>query len=746
MIVAMMVSLASLALVAGFGTTPYRPSPDEVAANYRRADVVSRNALSKAVMLNLVHGWNEDGTVLWIRDDKVGGERVFLRIDLRDGSRKALFDHEALSGLLEKEGVRGASAKRLPFSSVTLRGEAIFFSVEQQVWKYLPGEGRIEKSTEREMNGGFSRGSVFSENRPGAFRGQGISFDGKKETGIVGGNVGVRPAGGGEWTMLTTDGTEQSPYVRPIWSGDGQKVVAGRLTPGDRKKVFLLQLSPPDNGPSQLKENQYDRPGDKVDAYGLYVIDAEGRTGARKVLDVEYGGFPRMQRSKDGRTLRFAVMDRGYGRWRLFGLDANSGELATLVDDDPETFVDSTSKITQYMTESDEILYSSERDGWHHLYISDGRGGTTQVTKGNWVVRGVQGVDEAKRRIYFSASGMKSGEDPYFVHFYRVDFNGKNLVELTPAAGNHAAAFSPDRRYLVDTYSTVTEPQVHELRDGESGRLIAPLGRADVSELMKTGWKPAEPFSAKGRDGRTDIYGIVYRPSNFDPTKTYPVVEDIYAGPQDSFVRKSFSVSDYDQSIAELGFIVVKIDGMGTRNRSKAFHDVCYKNLKDAGFPDRILWMKALAQKEPAMDLSRVGVFGTSAGGQNAAGAVLFHPDFYKVAIASCGCHDNRLDKIWWNEQWMGLMGPHYGESSNIDNAGRLKGDLMLIVGELDSNVPPESTYRLAAALQGAGKEFEFVVIPNANHTAGGPYGERKRRDFLVRHLFGVEPPNPNRG
>ncbi|CAN5685865.1 hypothetical protein BH11ARM2_BH11ARM2_09690 [soil metagenome] len=361
------------------------------------------------------------------------------------------------------------------------------------------------------------------------------------------------------------------------------------------------------------------------------------------------------------------------------------------------------------------------------------------------MVRGVTKVDEAKRQIVFTASGMDPAEDPYFVHYYRIDFDGTHLLPLTPAKGNHDAKLSPDGETLVDTYSTVTDAPVHELRNALTGDLIAKIDQADVAPLLKGGWKAPEPFVAKGRDGKTDIYGLVFRPTNFDRRKRYPVVEDIYAGPQDSFVPKSFSPNFYDQRVADLGFIVVKIDGMGTRNRSKAFHDVCYMDLADAGFPDRILWMKALAAKYPQADISRVGVFGTSAGGQNAGGAVLFHPEFYKVAVVSCGCHDNRLDKIWWNEQWMGLMGPHYATSSNIENAAKLKGDLLLMVGELDTNVPPESTFRFAAALQAAGKEYELVVIPNSDHTAGGPYGERKRRDFLVRHLLGVEPPNPNR-
>ena len=287
---------------------------------------------------------------------------------------------------------------------------------------------------------------------------------------------------------------------------------------------------------------------------------------------------------------------------------------------------------------------------------------------------------------------------------------------------------------------------MHELRRVSDGKLMCELERADTSGLVSSGWKPDEAFSAKGRNGQTDIWGIICRPDDFDPSKKYPIIEDIYAGPHGSFVPKTFSPGNHYRSLTELGFIVVKIDGMGTANRSKAFHDVCWHNLKDSGFPDRIAWMKAAAEKYPYMDIERVGIYGTSAGGQSAAGAVLFHPEFYKAAYAACGCHDNRMDKASWNEQWMGYpVGPHYAESSNIDNAHRLQGHLMLMVGELDTNVPPESTMRFANALIKAGKDFNLIVMPGVGHSGGGGYGQRRMRDFFVRHLQRVKPPNRNR-
>jgi dipeptidyl aminopeptidase/acylaminoacyl peptidase len=275
--------------------------------------------------------------------------------------------------------------------------------------------------------------------------------------------------------------------------------------------------------------------------------------------------------------------------------------------------------------------------------------------------------------------------------------------------------------------------------------VLAELARGDMSALLATGWRPPEVFVARGRDGKTDIWGVDIRPMHFDSTRTYPVIENIYAGPHGSFVPKTFSTQLAMQAQAELGFIVVQIDGMGTSNRSKAFHDIAWKNLKDAGFPDRILWHRAFAATHAFYDITRVGIYGTSAGGQSAMGALLFHPEFYKAAVSAAGCHDNRMDKIWWNEQWMGWpIGPEYAASSNVDNAARLQGKLLLVVGEMDTNVDPSSTFQVANALIKANKTFDLLVIPGAGHTSGGAYGERKRFDFFVHNLIGVEPPDQN--
>jgi dipeptidyl aminopeptidase/acylaminoacyl peptidase len=301
--------------------------------------------------------------------------------------------------------------------------------------------------------------------------------------------------------------------------------------------------------------------------------------------------------------------------------------------------------------------------------------------------------------------------------------------------GTHTVQFSPDRKFAIDTWSRVDAPPVNELRRVDDGKLLCKLEEADASELYTSGWQMPERFVAKGRDGVTDIYGVIFRPKNFDPQKKYPVLEDIYAGPQDSFVPKAFQPAYRNQKLTELGFVVVQIDGMGTSNRSKKFHDVCWKNMQDAGFPDRILWIKAAAAKYSYMDLNRVGLYGTSAGGQDALRGMLDHGDFYKASVSDSGCHDNRMDKIWWNEQWLGWpVDESYVRSSNVVDAHKLEGKLLLMVGEMDTNVDPSSTMQVVNALIKADKDFDLLYMPGAGHgVARTPYGARRLVDFFAR-------------
>ncbi len=572
-------------------------------------------------------------------------------------------------------------------------------------------------------------------------------------------NVYVRSAGGEE-IALSQDGKEGLAYGMLQWSPDSKTLLAFRIEPGENKEVYLIESSPPGGGRAKLRTRPYALPGDKFTAYELNLFDVAARKQIKPEVERIDFGTPRPRWTKDGRHLTYEKVDRGHQRFRLIEVDAQTGSARNLIDEKTETFIWTAHtealntpalsyRLVNYLDGGDELIYASERDGWRHLYLLDAHTGAVKspITKGQWVVRGIDRIDQANRQVWFRASGKNAGQDPYLIHYYRVNFDGTGLVALTEGNGSHAVQYSPDRKYLIDTYSRVDMPPVHELRRVSDGGLVCELEKADISELQARGWEPPEVFVAKGRDGSTDIWGIICRPSRFDPSKSYPVIEQIYAGPQSAFVPKTFSAARRFANLTELGFIVVQMDGMGTAHRSKAFHDVCWHNLKDAGLPDRILWHQAAARKYPYYDISRVGVYGTSAGGQNSTGALLFHPEFYKAAVSACGCHDNRMDKASWNEQWMGYpVGPQYAESSNIDNARRLRGKLLLIVGELDTNVPPESTFRLVDALIKAGKDFEFLVVPGMGHSNGGAYGVRRMQDFFVRHLHGVEPPDRNGG
>lgn len=589
------------------------------------------------------------------------------------------------------------------------------------------------------------------------------SPDGKWSATVKDHNVFLQSEESGE-VQLSKDGDETKRYGPMEWSPDSKTLVTWRVEPGERKQVHLVRSSPEGGGRARLESRPYTLPGDKLSRYELNLFDVTNGQQVKVYADpFEHEWLsPRIHWNRDGTRFSYQQVDRGHQRLRAIEVNASTGQVRNVIDERSDTFIWTVHtenlqlELVNWLEKTDEIIYVSERDGWRHLYLVDVAEGKVRnrITQGEWVVRGIQRIDEDARQIWFSASGRNPGQDPYFLHFYRVSFDGTGLVVLTEGDGNHSIEFSPDRRFLIDTWSRPDAAPVNALRRASDGARVCELERADMSELRERGWVAPEPFVAKGRDGKTDIYGLIHRPRGFNPNGSYPVIESIYAGPQGSFVPKSFSASSRFESLTELGFIVVQIDGMGTANRSKAFHDVCYKNLKDGGFLDRILWMKAAAAKYPCMDLSRVGVYGNSAGGQNAAAAVLFHPEFYKVAVASCGCHDNRMDKASWNEQWMGYMPPEkiwskdpgnwYSQCSNIDNAHRLQGKLFLIVGEMDTNVPPESTMRFVDALVRAGKDFDLLVIPNGGHGMGGAYGDRRMRDFFARHLLGIEPPDRN--
>ena len=766
-------ALSPLLLTAVALIVPVQVWAQASVADYQRAMGLRDKFRDLVVHTADAPRWIEQTNRFYYRRTVKGGHEWML-VDAATRAKQPAFDHARLAAAIAAATPRKASAVELPFTTFTFveGGKAIEFTLgagpggggrqgtagRGAATDAPPWRCSLETYTCREQQpragrggrggrGGGLAGPVRAEFDINGAEPQ-RSPDGRLEALVRNYNLAIREVGKRDVTPLSSDGSEASYYDPDsiVWSPDSRSIAVYRVRPGHRRFVHFVQSSPEDQLQPRHSTMQYAKPGDVLDVEVPVLFEV----AARKKLDIDTALFPnaydvsRLNWRKDSAAVTFEYNQRGHQVFRVIEIDAASGKARAVISEEPKTFFTySSKKFRQDLEGTGEAIWMSERDGWNHLYLYDWRTGTVknQITRGAWPVRGVISVDEKARQVYFSASGMYPGKDPYFLHYYRIDFDGSGLVSLTPAEGNHNVSFSPDRSVFVDTYSRVDVAPVTELRSGVDGALLATLETGDATALKAAGWKAPEVFTAKGRDGRTDIWGLIYRPSNFDPARKYPVIENIYAGPHSAHVPKNFGAYNQMQAQAEIGFIVVQIDGMGTSHRSKAFHDVAWQNLKDAGFPDRIAWHKAVAAKYPYYDITRIGIYGTSAGGQNALGALLFHPDFYKAAVSAAGCHDNRMDKIWWNEQWMGALGEHYAASSNVEHAHRLQGKVLLVVGEMDSNVDPASTYQVVDRLIKHNKEFDLLVIPGAGHTNGGAYGEHKRFDFFARHLLGVQPP-----
>ena len=603
-----------------------------------------------------------------------------------------------------------------------------------------------------------------------------ISPDGNKAAFIKDWNLWMRDLDSDKEIQLTKDGIENYGYAtdnagwrksdKPIllWSPDSKKIATYQQ---DQRHVSDMYLVSTNIGAPKLQSWKYPLPQDEdIIKIERVIIEVETPKVIRLQMpsdprrgtlcdDISCdGGFDDNQWINDGSKLVFVSTSRDHKIAALKIADANTGEVKTIFTEEVATQYESGQGAInwRYLPKSNEVIWYSEKDDWGHLYLYDLETGKlkNQITKGEFVVTQLLKMDEKNRKLYFLANGKEKGRDPYFSHFYSIDFSGKNLKLLTPEDGNHSVSIAPDRNYFVDTYSQPNVAPVSVLRD-LNGKMITELEKSDLSKLEAVGWKPPTPIKVKSADGKWDLYGLMFTPTDLDKAKKYPVVNYIYPGPQGGGVgSRSFApVRGDHQALAELGFIVVVIDGTCNPDRSKSFHDACYGNMADNTLKDQIAGIKQLANKYGYLDLDRVGVWGHSGGGFATASAMFNYPEFYKVGISESGNHDSRNYEDDWGERYIGLMKvdeegkSNYDEQANAVLAENLQGKLMLAHGGLDDNVPPYNTYLVVDALIKANMDFDLVIFPNARHGYGNDsnYMMRKRWDYFVTHLMGATPP-----
>lgn len=724
-------------------------------ADYERA-VRLKNSVRDLVLRDRIkHAWSADGTRLLFETRTAPDRHECFAVGGAEGVISPAFDGRRVAVALAAVATNAAGWTGPGFDQMRIANDgSVQFEWNGRRWAFAPASATVS-----EVPAGVeSPAAAPSAPRTDAprRRRRSAEYNGPRGDRSPNGqyqvffrdhNLWIR-TGGNDEAALTTDGREGDAYEGPVhWAPDSSRVVVYRTLRPPERQIHIVEPAPSDQLQPRLHTLAYAKPGDPIANPQPRLFDP----AARREVPIAPHLSPTpwflgdVRWMPDSRTFTFFYNERGHQRLRIVSVEGATGAARALVDEQSETFIDYSSKLDLYwLDDTRELIWMSERSGWNHLYLYDTVTGAVKnpITSGEWLVKRVLHVDREKRRIWFVCLGAIPGQDPYQEHIARANLDGTGFVLLTDGNGTHGFDFDPARPYFLCWWSRPDHPRTYELRETETGRKVCELSRSDWTRLQAAGWRAPEPFVAKGRDGATDIYGLIHRPTNFDPGRRYPVIENIYAGPQDISVPKPAVYWSLAMDLAELGFIVVEIDGMGTNWRSKKFHDVCWKNLGDAGFPDRIAWIRAAAAKYPQMDLARVGIFGGSAGGQNAMRALIAHNDFYHAAAADCGCHDNRMDKIWWNEQWMGWpVGPHYEEQSNVTQAHRMKGRLLLSYGGMDRNVDPASTPQVVQALIQADKDFELVYLPQADHGAGAEgYGWRRTRDFFVRSLLGVEP------
>jgi dipeptidyl-peptidase-4 len=759
-------ALLSQAQLSAQAPEPYRPAA-LTAEDYARAESFLRQATGDLASGIDIRPNFLDGGRFWYRNTIPQGAE-FVMVDPDRRTREPAFDHARLARGISALTGETVEPFSLPFTTFELvrNGGAIRFRMGDrglvcELRAYLCEEAEV--SAPRSPQGMFRSVEVTSP-------------DGARAAFIRDFNLWVRELSTGLETQLTTDGVEDFGYAtnnagwtrgdNPVllWSPDSRKIATFQH---DARGVGMMYLTSTKVGHAELEAWRGPLPEDtvifRIERVVIHLDGPEPRVVRLQmppdqhrstICDHVYcnGTFSDVEWAPDGSQLAFVSSSRDHKDAILRVADPETGVVRDILEERVETFFESGNDMVNwhFLPEHNEVVWWSERSDWGHLYLYDLTTGQLKhpITIGNWIVDQVRYIDREHREIYFTGSGREPG-DPYFDYFYRVSMDGGEVQLLTPDNAHHTITLSPENDYFVDSWSTPVDPGATVVRDLRGRELVA-LERGDISRLVDYGWQPPMPFVVKARDGVTDLYGLLYRPTTLDPGRKYPVINYLYPGPQSGSVgSRSFSPARRDhQAIAELGFVVVELDAMGTPGRSKSFHEFYYGNMGDNGLPDQITGIQQLAERYPWMDIDRVGIWGHSGGGFASTSGILRHPDFYKVAVSQAGNHDNRNYEDDWGEKWQGLLESYPDGTTNYDNqanelvAGNLKGKLLLAHGTMDNNVPPSNTLLVVDALIAANKDFDLIMMPNRSHGFGNePYMMRRRWDYFVKNLLGAEPP-----
>nr|MBC7611309.1 DPP IV N-terminal domain-containing protein [Pseudopedobacter sp.] len=701
-----------------------------------------------------------NGDRFWF-ENKTANSIEFFIVDPAKKSKKSVFDSQKLAVTLTKITGKSYEANNLPIKFVSIADDekSMRFSLDNTHYSYNLKSNKLETTDEPLNAAQFNRRGRSAVESP----------NGKLEAFIKDDNLWVRNLESKKETQLTTDGEKDYGYATDNagwkhsdaailrWSPDSKKIATFKQ---DQRNVNEMYLVTTNVGAPKLQKWKYPFVGDKyIPMIERVIIDIDNLKVIKLAIPADphraslsddissSGTFDDVDWTADASQLAFLSTSRDHKIEKFRIADATTGKVREVFEEVVPTQYESGQGAInwRYLANSNEIIWYSERDNWGHLYLYNSQTGKlkNQITKGDFVVTKLVKVDEKNRLLYFLADG-KDAKNPYFTHFFSIGFDGKSLKDLTTETGNHQISFTPSENYFLDTYSQPNVPSITVLKDN-NGKLVANLAHTDISKLVASGWKAPAPVKLIAADGKTDIYGLVFTPSKMDATKKYPVIDYIYPGPQGGSVGSwSFSASRGDhQALAELGFIVVVIEGTSNPNRSKSFHDMSYGNMSVNTLPDQVTGIQQLAKTYP-MDLDRVGIWGHSGGGFATAAAMFNYPDFFKVGIAESGNHDNRNYEDDWGERYDGLIeNSDYAAHANELYAKNLKGKLLLAHGLLDDNVPPSNTLLVVEALEKANKDYDLIVFPNSRHGYGafGPYMMRRRWDYFVENLMGKKHP-----